>query len=275
MLKELFRIGEISRMLKINITTLRYYDQTELLKPTYTDPSTGYRYYSIEQFEQLNTIRYLKALDVPLADIKAFLSERNVNNIMAILRRQQQTTLEKIEALNVISQKIENRIEQIEYAKKRRDESGVIKVVDLPGRFMVELKSKIRPEDDLEIPIRILENRVNLENSVFLGKVGLKILNQKVLRREFETYDSLFLILEGESVARDMRIAVPAGKYVSVCFKGGHREAQPYYQQLMQYANDNELKIMGDSMEITLIDRGLTTDTDAFVTEIQILVQTD
>lgn len=275
MFKELFRIGEISRLLKINITALRYYDETGLLKPAYIEPKTGYRYYSAEQFEQLNTIRYLKALDVPLADIKAFLSERNVASILEILKKQHQNTFEKIEELDRINQKIENRIAQIEYAEERRKEAGVIRKVHLPCRYIVELKNKIKPEDDLEIPIRVLENSVNLENSIFLGKVGLKISKEKLELGDFETYDSIFLILEGESVAEDMRINVPAGQYLSLSFKGGHRDAQPYYRQLIRYAKDMQLTVLDDSLETTLIDRGLTSDAEAFVTEIQLLVQKD
>jgi len=40
--------------------------QDGLLHPEYTSPDTGYRYYGTEQFEVLNTIRYLRALDMPL-----------------------------------------------------------------------------------------------------------------------------------------------------------------------------------------------------------------
>ena len=39
----------------------------------YIDPATGYRYFSTRQFEPLNTIRYLRALDMPLRDIERVL----------------------------------------------------------------------------------------------------------------------------------------------------------------------------------------------------------
>lgn len=39
--------------------TLRHYENRGLLKPEYTDPETGYRYYGIRQLEVLNTIRRL------------------------------------------------------------------------------------------------------------------------------------------------------------------------------------------------------------------------
>ena len=46
---EWFRIGEVSEMFHISVGLLRHYDKIGLLKPEYTDPETGYRYYSVRQ----------------------------------------------------------------------------------------------------------------------------------------------------------------------------------------------------------------------------------
>ena len=51
--QELFRIGEVAKMYHMSVGTLRHYEQMGLLQPEYTDPATGYRYYSVPQFEQL------------------------------------------------------------------------------------------------------------------------------------------------------------------------------------------------------------------------------
>ena len=55
-MKDLFTIGEMSKLFNINIKTLRYYDEIDLFKPIIIDRTNNYRYYSTEQFEQLNTI---------------------------------------------------------------------------------------------------------------------------------------------------------------------------------------------------------------------------
>ena len=64
--KGLFSIGEVSRLFHISVSSLRHYENVGRLHPEYTSPDTGYRYYGTEQFEVLNTIRYLRALDMPL-----------------------------------------------------------------------------------------------------------------------------------------------------------------------------------------------------------------
>ena len=43
--RELFQIGEVAKMYHLSVGTLRHYEQVGLLKPEYTDPATGYRYY--------------------------------------------------------------------------------------------------------------------------------------------------------------------------------------------------------------------------------------
>ena len=50
------KIGEMARMSKVSIPTLRLYDEMGLLTPCYTDPETKYRYYSIYQPARLDMI---------------------------------------------------------------------------------------------------------------------------------------------------------------------------------------------------------------------------
>ena len=69
---KLLQIGEVAKMFHISVGTLRHYENAGLLLPEYIDPKTGYRYYGAKQFEMLNTIRYLRMLDMPLAEIADF-----------------------------------------------------------------------------------------------------------------------------------------------------------------------------------------------------------
>ena len=61
-MKSNFTIGEVSKLFDMNVRTLRYYDSIGLLRPEEVDGETGYRYYSLKQFEALNTIKYLRTL---------------------------------------------------------------------------------------------------------------------------------------------------------------------------------------------------------------------
>ena len=61
-MENLFRIGDVAKLFHLSISSLRYYEKLDLLVPEYTDPKSGYRYYSTRQFEVLNTLRYLRAI---------------------------------------------------------------------------------------------------------------------------------------------------------------------------------------------------------------------
>ena len=49
-----FTIGEISKLSRISLKTLRYYDEIGLLKPKYVNQENNYRYYSIEQLTTID-----------------------------------------------------------------------------------------------------------------------------------------------------------------------------------------------------------------------------
>jgi len=55
-LPQLFSIGEMAKIFHLSVSSLRHYEALGLVSPEYVDPSTNYRYYSVRQFEPLNTI---------------------------------------------------------------------------------------------------------------------------------------------------------------------------------------------------------------------------
>lgn len=67
--KTKLKIGEFSKLMQVTIKTLRHYEQIGLLLPHETDKWTGYRYYTLEQMQRLNTIRSLKRIGFSLEEI--------------------------------------------------------------------------------------------------------------------------------------------------------------------------------------------------------------
>ena len=125
--QQLFTIGEIAKLFDINIRTLRYYDGAGLLKPERTDETTGYRYYSTKQFERLNAIKYLRALDMPIERILRFFENKDTDTLMALLKEQQEETRLQQERLEQISRKLQRRISQLSDALESRLEEIQVK----------------------------------------------------------------------------------------------------------------------------------------------------
>ena len=68
--KTKLKIGEFSQLMQVTVKTLRHYEQKGLLTPDEVDEWTGYRYYSINQMQKLQTIRDLQRLGFSLDEIK-------------------------------------------------------------------------------------------------------------------------------------------------------------------------------------------------------------
>lgn len=114
--RELFQVGDVSRLFHISVSSLRHYEKLGLVELEYVDPKTGYRYYSTRQFECLNTIRYLRVLGMPLPQIAEFLGSRSVGSIREKLRRQKEEVVRRQAELWNVERKIDNRLRQLEDA---------------------------------------------------------------------------------------------------------------------------------------------------------------
>lgn len=269
--QELFRIGEVARMFSISVGSLRHYEKLGLIRPEYTDSDSGYRYYGVQQFERLNTIRYLRALDMPLEDIADFLQNKDVGKIQEMLIQQRETVRQKQQELQIIEQKINTRLEGLADALSSRLDT--ITLVQTPPRQITWIRNHLSPKTylDLETSIRTLQKDQE-ETLVFLGKVGLGISKEHLESEAYQVYDTVFLLLEPEDRYQGITEELPGQTCVSIRFCGSHNEAPAYYRKLLAYIREHWLKIDGFSREVTMIDYVLTNDPKQFVTEIQIPV---
>lgn len=272
--KNLLPIGEVSRLFHISVSTLRHYEAIGLLIPAYISPDSGYRYYGTEQFEILNTIRYLRALDMPLARIEEFLENREISQIEELLQEQRQVVLRKQEELRRIEQKIDHRLRWLSDAQHQPLDT--ISLVQQPACRIVWVDGPLQIDgfQDMEAPIRQLDQS-DAEAVVFLGKVGLGISAEHLAAGQISQYDGIFLVLDQEDVYTGSTIALPEMLSARLRFQGHHNDAPAQYKRLLQYLSDHHLEIAGFSREITLIDYGVTNDPHQFVTEISIPIRAD
>lgn len=92
-----YRIGEFARLSGVSIKTLRFYDQTGLLRPARIDPRTRYRFYTTEQLQDIAFARMLRASGMPVADVKRAMRKRSrVAEQRAMLESLQATLRESL-----------------------------------------------------------------------------------------------------------------------------------------------------------------------------------
>src|ERR1044072_5844302 len=66
-------IGRFAEATGLIVKALRHYDEIGLLAPAHVDPESGYRYYEAAQVEDAVAVRRLRALELPLEEIRSLL----------------------------------------------------------------------------------------------------------------------------------------------------------------------------------------------------------
>ncbi|MFC3418695.1 MerR family transcriptional regulator [Salinicoccus hispanicus] len=271
-MKNKFSIGEMAKLHNTTIKTLHYYDKVGVLKPDYVESESGYRYYTTDQFEQLNTIQYLKELGFSLKEIKSHQDHRDIEGFLELLEKQQELTEIKIEELERVNLRFKNRIEDIKSAQKIT-ELGTPFIKEVEERKVVRLMEKISSEPELEMSLRQLENLANRHSSIYIGGVGLTIECDKVKQQNFNEYNSIFILVEEEDVSGPLATTLPAGRHAYIYFRGDHTHSHFYYNILLDYIDDNGFQITGDSIERTIIDHYISNSKENHLTEIQIPIK--
>ena len=265
-MKEFFTIGEMSKLFNVKIATLRYYDEIGLLEPQYVDEQTNYRYYSTQQFERLNSIKYLRDLDLPISKLQDFYNYREIDTLVEMLKNQQTEIARKKRELEQIQRKISHRLVQIEDAT--HTSLDTIAEVKLPEWHVAYLRQEYALGDDIEYPISELSINYGIDGDIFLGKIGISISSADLKSNKFDRYSSIFMVLEEEDQITTSEVTFPSREYLRIRFKGTHMEAARYYEKLFMHMKKHDYELAGDSIEITLIDYGITNDKNKYVTEI-------
>ncbi len=312
-MKDLFTIGEMHKLFAVPVRTLRFYDEIGLLRPERVDPRTGYRYYSAGQFERLNTIKYLRALGVSLERIRGFFENRDTDVVELLLQEQLADTRRRLDELQRIERRIGRRLddlrrartaktgvvlqmqEQLADTRRRLDElqrierrigrrlddlrrartakTGVVLQKALPARAIAFLRQEIPQGGDLETPLAELQSHIRQDAAVFLGKVGVSIARERLYARQFDRYTGIFLFVEPEEQYGGPVLHLPAGEWLTVCYRGTHAHSAPSYELLLDEAARRGFELAEDSVEVTHIDAGFTSDETQYLTELQVPVK--
>jgi DNA-binding transcriptional MerR regulator len=126
----MFRIGEFSRIAQVSGRLLRYYDEIGLLSPEFTDPQTGYRYYSAHQLFRLNRILVLKELGLSLEQVARLLGQNtSTDEIRGMLTLRKAQIEQTVQEEMARFRDIEARLQQLETQGHIQERDIVLKSV--------------------------------------------------------------------------------------------------------------------------------------------------
>lgn len=126
----MFKIGDFSRLTRVSVKTLRYYDEIGLFKPLVVDRFTGYRYYSFEQLPRLNRILALKEVGFPLEQIGRILdADLSAGQLQVMLELRRAELEQQIADTEEKLSRVKVQLWQIEQEGKMADIQVIIKPV--------------------------------------------------------------------------------------------------------------------------------------------------
>ncbi|MDE7200824.1 MAG: MerR family transcriptional regulator [Lachnospiraceae bacterium] len=112
---DLMLIGEIAAFFGVSRKAVRLYEKKGIIKPVKVDAETGYRYYSAEQVQQLNTLLELKALGFSLDEIKMILDGKTAKeSLLAMLEKKHQAWQEAMNSAKYKAECLNNIISNVQ-----------------------------------------------------------------------------------------------------------------------------------------------------------------
>ena len=66
----MLKIGDFSRLARVTVKTLRFYDNVGLFRPAFVEPRSGYRFYRANQLLALRHVRLLRELGCSVAEVR-------------------------------------------------------------------------------------------------------------------------------------------------------------------------------------------------------------
>jgi len=270
----MFKIGDFSRLSRISVKALRYYDEIGLLKPVKVDQLTGYRYYSADQLPRLNYIASLKNMGLSLDEIAKL-----INNSLTPRQTQDILILKKAELQQRVNEE-RGRLEQVEKLLKQIEKEGI-----MPD-YKIIVK-KVEPQ-------LVASVRDVLPTYGDVGRLYEEIFEYLGRKMVFKPAGPVMTIgydNEYKESDVDVEAAVPISKKVAgqgrvkiyelpgleqaacTVHKGRYEDIGQAYNALMAWIESNGYQISDSNRELYFTDPTKVKDPAENVTEIQFPVK--
>ncbi len=267
MLKDYYKISEISKLYGIGVDSLRYYEKLGIIKP-YRDKNR-YRLYSLKDMYKLNMIRDLRNLDFSMQQIKEYLEEQSIKNTLDLLCREQDLVRQRLQELKDKDHLLCQRITTLQ--KALRTDAGKIAKKSISRRLCVQLNEHMTRDEEMDFAIKKLHRKY--EGKICdLGNqtVGAFLSMEDIRHGISNVYNSVFFVLQDDSIGHDFEL--PEGEYLSCFYRGNYEQNGWLVQGLMDYAKTKNLEVIGTPFELYAIDNRDTANEEEFLTEIQIQI---
>ncbi len=223
MKKDFFSIGEISQITGITIKALRFYERIGLIEPRYKDPSTKYRYYSMEQYIQFEIIKASRVMGISPKYIKVMLDQRDNNTLLAFLSREEANAALKISELQrtiSLIKMVQNNIQSSISSAENRD----LYFREIPLRTVITSKFD-ENANEKELLIEYSKFYKQIDENKLVNAYETGILFDPDDQGKFSPTRLFNTVTANEESNISELTTIPSGRFLCVCYnKQNHQE---------------------------------------------------
>jgi DNA-binding transcriptional MerR regulator/DNA gyrase inhibitor GyrI len=245
-----YKIGEFSKITNLSVKALRYYDEENILKPSYRCEENSYRYYDDNEFKKAELIVMLRELNFSISEIKDVISiYQDKADVSYILEEKKDMIKKKIMKEKALLKKINL------YIKPNLLEDDIV-------NYKIEIK---------DIPaVRVASIRYKGKYSdvgMYIGRI-YKAIKSGAKGQPFNCY------YDGEyKEEADIEVCVPTSKQVndstittkelaeiraiSTIHTGSYESINMAYKAVFDYAEENNINFSIPSREIYIKGPGM------------------
>jgi len=251
--KNLFSIGEIAKAVGITRKAILGYEMKGIIKPDKKDGSTANRYYTIDTFTKVHTVRILQNLGLTLDEIREYYN--GTTDLQPMIQR-----LEKMrDELNLTIEKL----------KERADGQGVnIKEIT------------VEPQT---VYCRLHKSTTIAEKTVLLRNTALEAMRKYGTDTTRCMYFSEYSIKTPDDISYCVAIPpesegeyvkqIPELKAISLFHHGAYEDIPESIKRLISYAEENNLKLSGIFRSLYIEGPPQHKNKSKFITQVIAIVE--
>ena len=262
-------VSQFAKLHNVNKRTLHYYDEIGIFSPDYKGEN-GYRYYDYMQGVDFEYIKMLKELNMGLDEIKRYIDNPNEEDFKELAEVKIKEIDQEIRTLNRRREVLEDKLNKLNKCDDLRKKNSV-KVIECEEQKFFYTPFKFE-DDDLKQLISHIKDVWTVDE--YCKGIGSFISVDKIQRGEFEEYDGLFIEMLDDMESKNTKntIIKPKGKYICAYHMGDWDTLPDFYDEIVKYAEENNLTLVGYSFEIGMNDFAIS-DMEDYITQIMIRVE--
>jgi len=277
-MKKKYKIGEIAKIKNIDTQTLRYYDKLGILSPEIIDEQNGYRYYAVEQFIEVDRIKFYKMLGLSLEEIREIKEIGNVEEALKTFKFQKEQLEKKIMKMQAVSKNIESIIETIEETRMHYEMTqNIIEIKNCHSIYGVIGDCKT-VNDWYEFETKLLELTERYPNYSEVGhNHGVSVIhNEKYLYSTKSEHMEKVIIPIDQQFSNDLNVEEYfLGECIVAYHKGPYCNIEDTFSRIKQYINEKQIQIRGDIIKTEIVDEFIVNNKNEYLKEIKIPIIND